>query len=162
MKILSFQERIDFVEDVVNMCTIDDDYQPALFDVAFRLNILKYFANYDFRSEPQSEWPRIAYDSFDLKIKTKDLDCYGFWCQYDSLASAVRERLQRSHDEYLTFAVCNKRDSLSEFVDYLEYYLDELKQNLDGFDVNQAAKVMTALLDNKDVVSAVLAENRKE
>lgn len=54
MKVLNFQERIDFVKEVIEMCTVQDDYQPALFDVAFRLTCLKYFVGYDYRNEPQT------------------------------------------------------------------------------------------------------------
>ena len=54
MKVLNFQERNEFLDEVVKACTIDGDYQPALLDVVFRLTILKYFADYDYRSEPQS------------------------------------------------------------------------------------------------------------
>ena len=68
MKVLNFQERNEFLDEVVKACTIDGDYQPALLDVVFRLTVLKYFADYDYRSEPQSEWPRIAYESFNFKI----------------------------------------------------------------------------------------------
>lgn len=162
MKVLNFQERINFVEDVVNMCTVDGDYQPALFDVAFRLNLLKYFVDYDFRSEPQSEWSRIAYDTFNLWIEDGRLNSVGFWDQYQSLENAVHERVQRSHNEFLALAICNKRDAFAEFVDYLENYLDDLKKSLGDFDVDQASKVMTALLENQQEVAAVLAENQKE
>lgn len=162
MKVLDFQERIDFVEDVVKMCTVEDTYQPALFDVAFRLTCLKYFADYDYRSEPQSEWPRIAYDSFNLKIDNAKCDTAAFWDQYESLEKAVHDRVERSHHEYLTLAVCNKRDAFAEFIDYLKDYLDEAKENLKGFDVNQASQVMSALLDNKQEVSAVLAKEEKK
>lgn len=90
MKVLSFQERIDFVNEVVEMCTVNDDYQPALFEAAFRLTCLKYFVGYDYRSEPQTEWPRIAYDSFNLKIETAGCDTAVFWDQYDSLERQYR------------------------------------------------------------------------
>ena len=162
MKVLNFQERIDFVEEVIKMCTVEDTYQPALFDVAFRLTCLKYFTDYDYRSEPQSEWPRIAIDSFNFKIDKAGCDTAVFWDQYDSLEKAVHERVERSHREYLTLAICNKRDAMAEFIDYLKDYLDKAKASLDGFDVNQASEVMSALLDNKDKVSAVLAEEKKE
>ena len=162
MKVLNFQERIDFVDEVIKMCTIEDTYQPALFDVAFRLTFLKYFADYDYRSEPQSEWPRIAYESFNLKIGAAGCDTAAFWDQYDSLEKAVQERVQRSHNEYLTLAICNKRDAFAEFVDYLKDYLDEAKKSLGDFDVNQASQVMSAMLDNKQEISAVLAKDKKE
>mgnify|MGYP006978551004 FL=1 len=162
MKVLNFQERIDFVDEVIKMCTIEDIYQPALFDVAFRLTCLKYFIDYDYRSEPQTEWPRIAYESFNLKIGTAGCDTAAFWDQYDSLEKAVHDRVERSHHEYLTLAICNKRDAFAEFIDYLKDYLDAAKENLKDFDVNQASQVMSALLDNKQEISAVLAKDKKE
>ena len=162
MKVLNFQERIDFIDEVIKMCTIEDTYQPALFDVAFRLTCLKYFVGYDYRSEPQTEWPRIAYESFNLKIGTAGCDTAAFWDQYDSLEKAVHDRVERSHHEYLTLAICNKRDAFAEFIDYLKDYLDAAKENLKDFDVNQASQVMSALLDNKQEISAVLAKDKKE
>ncbi len=162
MKVLNFQERIDFVDEVIKICTIEDTYQPALFDVAFRLTCLKYFIDYDYRSEPQTEWPRIAYESFNLKIGTAGCDTAAFWDQYDSLEKAVHDRVERSHHEYLTLAICNKRDAFAEFIDYLKDYLDAAKENLKDFDVNQASQVMSALLDNKQEISAVLAKDKKE
>lgn len=162
MKVLSFQERIDFVNEVVEMCAVNDDYQPALFEIAFRLTCLKYFVGYDYRSEPQTEWPRIAYDSFNLKVEAAGCDTAVFWDQYDSLEKAVQERVHRSHNEYLALAICNKRDALAEFVDYLKDYLDEAKKSLGDFDVNHASQVMSALLDNKQEISAVLAKDKKE
>lgn len=162
MKVLNFQERIDFVDEVIKMCTIEDTYQPALFDVAFRLTCLKYFIDYDYRSELQTEWPRIAYESFNLKIGTAGCDTAAFWDQYDSLEKAVHDRVERSHHEYLTLAICNKRDAFAEFIDYLKDYLDAAKENLKDFDVNQASQVMTVLLDNKQEISAVLAKDKKE
>lgn len=45
---------------------------------------------------------------------------------------------------------------------YLKDYLDEAKKNLGDFDVNQASQVMSALLDNKQEISAVLAKDKKE
>ena len=123
---------------------------------------MKYFVGYDYRNEPQTEWPRIAYESFNLKIEAAGCDTSTFWDQYDSLEKAVQERVQRSHDEYLALAICNKRDAFAEFVDYMKDYLDDAKKNLGDFDVNQASQVMSALLDNKQEISAVLAKDKKE
>lgn len=169
MKVLNFQERIDFVEEVIKMCTVEDTYQPALFDVAFRLTYLKYFTDYDYRSEPQSEWPRIAIDSFNFKIDKAGCDTAAFWDQYDSLEKAVHERVERSHREYLTLAICNKcdeivnkRDALAEFVDFLESYLNDVKGDLKDFDTEKFSQVTSALLDNKQEISAVLAKEEKK
>ena len=45
---------------------------------------------------------------------------------------------------------------------YLKDYLDEAKKSLGDFDVNQASQVMSALLDNKQEISGVLAKDKKE
>ena len=169
MKVLSFQERIDFVNEVVEMCTANDDYQPALFEVAFRLICLKYFVGYDYRSEPQTEWPRIAYDSFNLKIDAAGCDTAVFWDQYDSLEKAVHEQIDRSHKEWLALGLCGKLneiikkpDPISDFVDFIENYLNDMKDNLNDFDTEKFSKVTSALLDNKQEISAVLAKDKKE
>lgn len=169
MKVLNFQERIDFVKEVIEMCTVQDDYQPALFDVAFRLTCLKYFVGYDYRNEPQTEWPRIAYESFNLKIEAAGCDTSTFWDQYDSLEKAVHEQIDRSHKEWLVLGLCGKLneiikkpDPISDFVDFMENYLNDVKGNLKDFDVEKFSEVTSALLDNKQEISAVLAKDKKE
>ena len=144
MKVLNFQERNEFLDEVVKTCTIDGDYQPALLDVVFRLTILKYFADYDYRSEPQSEWPRIAYESFNFKINKAGCDTSAFWDQYDSLEKAVHEQIDRSHKEWLVLGLCGKLneiikkpDPISDFVDFMENYLNDVKGNLKDFDVEK-------------------------
>lgn len=169
MKVLNFQERNEFLDEVVKACTIDGDYQPALLDVVFRLTILKYFADYDYRSEPQSEWPRIAYESFNFKINKVGCDTSVFWDQYDSLEKAVHEQIDRSHKEWLVLGLCGKLneiikkpDPISDFVDFMENYLNDVKGNLKDFDVEKFSEVTSALLDNKQEISAVLAKDKKE
>lgn len=169
MKVLNFQERNEFLDEVVKACTIDGDYQPALLDVVFRLTVLKYFADYDYRSEPQSEWPRIAYESFNFKINKAGCDTSAFWDQYDSLEKAVHEQIDRSHKEWLVLGLCGKLneiikkpDPISDFVDFMENYLNDVKGNLKDFDVEKFSEVTSALLDNKQEISAVLAKDKKE
>ena len=55
MKVLNFQERNEFLDEVVKACTIDGDYQPALLDVVFRLTVLKYFACLLYTSDAADE-----------------------------------------------------------------------------------------------------------
>ena len=38
------QERVDFVNFVVDTCTVDSRYVPALFDFAWRAGVVKFFA----------------------------------------------------------------------------------------------------------------------
>ena len=156
MKVLNFQERNEFLDEVVKTCTIDGDYQPALLDVVFRLTILKYFADYDYRSEPQSEWPRIAYESFNFKINKAGCDTSAFWDQYDSLEKAVHEQIDRSHKEWLVLGLCGKLNKI------IENYLNDVRGNLNDFDVEKFSEVTSALLDNKQEISAVLAKDKKE
>lgn len=121
------------------------------------------------RSEPQSEWPRIAYESFNFKINKAGCDTSAFWDQYDSLEKAVHEQIDRSHKEWLVLGLCGKLneiikkpDPISDFVDFMENYLNDVKGNLKDFDVEKFSEVTSALLDNKQEISAVLAKDKKE
>lgn len=43
-KNITVQERVDFVNFVVDTCTVDSCYVPALFDFAWRVGVVKFFA----------------------------------------------------------------------------------------------------------------------
>ena len=43
-KNITVQERVDFVNFVVDTCTVDSRYVPALFDFAWRAGVVKFFA----------------------------------------------------------------------------------------------------------------------
>ena len=61
MKYLTLQERVDFVNEVIQLCTVSGEYQPALFDLIFRVVARKYYLGTDYSNIPQSEWPEFAY-----------------------------------------------------------------------------------------------------
>ena len=44
----------------------------------------------------------------------------------------------------------------------MENYLNDVKGNLNDFDVEKFSEVISALLDNKQEISAVLAKDKKE
>ena len=82
---------------------------------------------------------------------------------------AVREQIDRSHKEWLVLGLCGKLneiikkpDPISDFVDFMENYLNDVKGNLNDFDVEKFSEVTSALLDNKQEISAVLAKDKKE
>ena len=91
------------------------------------------------------------------------------WDQYDSLEKAVHEQIDRSHKEWLVLGLCGKLneiikkpDPISDFVDFMENYLNDVKGNLKDFDVEKFSEVTSALLDNKQEISVVLAKDKKE
>ena len=43
-KNITVQERVDFVNFVVESCEVENRYIPALFDYAWRAAVVKYFA----------------------------------------------------------------------------------------------------------------------
>lgn len=67
--VLTLQERVDFVEGVMSGCFVKDEYQPALYDVMFRLFVGKYFSGIGFEKEKQDKWTEIAYQN--------DMNSYG-------------------------------------------------------------------------------------
>lgn len=58
--------------------------------------------------------------------------------------------------------IIKKPDSISDFVDFMENYLNDVKGNLKDFDVEKFSEVTSALLDNKQEISVVLAKDKKE
>lgn len=142
MKVLNFQERIDFVNDVIGGCQVDDEYQPALFDVVFRLNVMKYFADVDYSAIPQSELTKCAYEDYDSAVGDVVSDA-----QIEGLRDACKEKINRQHHEFLTLATINKRDSFAELTDYIISYLDGMKAQMDGVDIKQLIDTASSLKD---------------
>lgn len=59
---ISVDNRIGFVNAVMSICEIDGDYEPALFDYAFRVAVLMYFTDEDIEGKSADELNTIVYD----------------------------------------------------------------------------------------------------
>lgn len=125
MKILSLQERVDFVNGVVAGCFVGDEYVPALFDVMFKLQVKAYFKGLDLSQIAQEDMTKVAYtdDKIDfLKYHPQ------FKEQTASLREACRNQLEYIQKNQMVNAVVNHRTSMDEFLDKLLAFLDEYKE----------------------------------
>lgn len=144
-KILTMQDRVNFVEDVLEACNVeinnngDKTYHPAVFDVVFKAYVLKYFVGVDLSNLSQDDLCELVY-SQEYQEKLDNL----IWIeQVDSLKDACLAQIERSHNEYLTVALLNKKDRLDELVDYLENWLDDMSEKFKNVD----AKKLVASVD---------------
>lgn len=144
MKILNFQERINFVNDVLNLCNVitdenpDGEYHPAVFDVAFRAYILKYFYDKDIAVDQVDKLCNIVYTvDFDENILSTP--------QVIGLYKACREKVDRAHKEFLTVALMNKQNSFDDFIQHLESLFNNVDDYFSNVDLDELKHLVEKL-----------------
>lgn len=176
MKILNFQERVDFVENVVNMCNVlvddngNDIFHPAIFDVAFRIYILKYFFDVDIEDMDVNALCELAYsEKYTKQLEDGEFDeVVIFNNQADSLKDACMIKIEQMHQEKMNNAILNKKDKLDELMDIIENWLNSMKDKLEGVDVNElteAANKIVAMGNNqaqKDAIALKVVKGKKD
>ena len=163
MKVLTFQERIDFVNDVIKMCTVEDEYEPALFDVAFRLQAITYFVGADLTGKSQQELVELAVTGFDGIFRDVFHDPV-VEQQLGTLKEACEKKIDRMEQEFLTLVTVNKKDPLEDLVDYLKKYLDKAAEQLAKYDPEQVGEMvgeMQKLNRGETALKVVTNPNRK-
>jgi len=109
---ITLDGRIGFVNAVMNICSIDGNYEPALFDYAFRVAILMYFTDEDILGKDSEALNEIVYTSDFNDIMNQDY-------VIDSLYSACRERISIAREQ--TIAKYNvEHDPLTKIADAIE------------------------------------------
>ena len=141
MKILNIQERVEFVEDVVDMCNVaindegDEVYHPAMFDIAFIANVLKYFCEIDLSKIDVDDLCEFCYGCLD--DPGNEINTFWYSDQIDSLREACKEAIDHNHKEYLTVALLNKKDRIDELVEFIESWLEGIEDKLKDVDVKK-------------------------
>lgn len=166
MKILTMQERVNFVDDVLEACNIqindneDTLYHPVTFDVVFKAYVLKYFFDVDLSKYDQDELCEVVYGN----EFCEQIDKIYYSDQVDSLKVACLSQIDRSHKEYLTFALLSKKDRLDEFIDFIEDWLERVEKNLKNVDAKQLVKsvdkIASIVKNDNDTVAKKVAKTR--
>lgn len=158
MKVLNFDERVKFVNEVVNSCDIlvndskDPEYHPAAFDVVFRAFVLKYFHGLDLSAVAPDDLCDIVYsDKFDEDDMMSP--------QIIGLYEACREKIERAHKEFLIVALMNKLNFFDELVDTVDGWLIDMSDNLGEVDVNALMSTVDKLSGMKN--NAILFDNKR-
>lgn len=163
MKILNFQERVNFVDDVVSMCNViindseDKTYHPAMFDIAFRFNVIKYFVNAGVANDLPENICKFVYD-YDLD------DSILCTPQIIGLKEACKEEIDRSHKEFLAYAIMNKPSSFDELLDYIKEWLENIEEAFKDVDVDKLMEVANKLseADKQQIATQIVKNSEKK
>ena len=148
MKYLTLQERVDFVNEVIQLCTVSGEYQSALFDLIFRVVARKYYLGTDYLNIPQSEWPEFAYENWESDFLEK--------VNIDELNGMKDACLERAAVE---------QTPLNTFLVMAAGILGKMEKNLDGIDMGtltEDAKSLSRIPPKKLARAAIQYEKIKE
>lgn len=153
MKYLNMQERVDFVNRVVENATQDGVFVPALLDIYFRIQALIDIFGVDFDKIDEKDYAYIAYEDSFTKY---DMDATGDE-QLIGLKEACLEEAKRRENQMLAFMLYQKKSSADELFDALREYLEKAENQLDGVDLKQMADVLGKInaIDKEELAKEV-------
>lgn len=155
MKYLNMQERVDFVNAVVDNATQDGVYIPALLDIYFRIQVLIDICGVDFDKIPQEDYARVAYADFLQKYNMDE--CYDE--QLYGLKEACKAEAKRRDNQMLAYLLYQKKSAADELFETLNNYLVKAEQSLDGVDLKELTENIGKLGSlNKEEVTKKTAE----
>ncbi len=155
MKYLNMQERVDFVNAVVDNATQDGVYIPALLDIYFRIQVLMDICGVDFDKIKPEDYARVAYEDFFEKYDMDDTSDE----QLTGLKEACKAEAKRRDDQILALMLYQKKSAADELFETLNDYLVKAERSLDGVDLKKLSDSLGKLGTlNKEEVTKQAAE----
>lgn len=155
MKYLNMQERVDFVNAVVDNATQDGVYLPALLDIYFRIQVLIDICGVDFDKISPDDYAREAYKNFFEKYDMDDTSDE----QLTGLKEACKAEAKRRDDQMLALMLYQKKSSADELFDTLNDYLTKASESLEGVDLKTFSESLGKLgAMDKEEISKKAAE----
>lgn len=155
MKYLNMQERVDFVNAVVDNATQDGVYIPALLDIYFRIQVLIDICGVDFDKIPQEDYARVAYEDFFEKYDMDDTSDE----QLTGLKDACKAEAKQRDEQILALMLYQKKSAADELFETLNDYLVKAENSLDGVDLKKLSDNLGKLGSlNKEEVTEKAAE----
>lgn len=155
MKYLNMQERVDFVNAVVDNATQDGVYLPALLDIYFRIQVLIDICGVDFDKISPDDYAREAYENFFEKYDMDDTSDE----QLTGLKEACKAEAKRRDDQMLALMLYQKKSSADELFDTLNDYLTKASESLEGVDLKTFSESLGKLgAMDKEEISKKAAE----
>ena len=155
MKYLNMQERVDFVNAVVDNATQDGVYLPALLDIYFRIQVLIDICGVDFDKISPDDYAREAYENFFEKYDMDDTSDE----QLTGLKVACKAEAKRRDDQMLALMLYQKKSSADELFDTLNDYLIKASESLEGVDLKTLGESLGKLgAMDKEEISKKAAE----
>lgn len=155
MKYLNMQERVDFVNAVVDNATQDGVYIPALLDIYFRIQVLMDICGVDFDKIKPEDYARVVYEDFFEKYDMDDTSDE----QLTGLKEACKAEAKRRDDQILALMLYQKKSAADELFETLNDYLMKAERSLDGVDLKKLSDSLGKLGTlNKEEVTKQAAE----
>lgn len=155
MKYLNMQERVDFVNAVIDNATQDGVYLPALLDIYFRIQVLIDICGVDFDKISPDDYAREAYENFFEKYDMDDTSDE----QLTGLKEACKAEAKRRDDQMLALMLYKKKSGADELFDTLNDYLTKASESLEGVDLKTLSESIGKLgAMDKEEISKKAAE----
>ena len=139
---LTLGERIQFVNEVVTLSARDGQYDPALYDYAFRIVSVAYFTDTDVNALTQEQLSDLAFSEETTKMMNEGPRKYIL----GTLNKACREKIEIARQKYLAlYEAAAKNQPWNEIVKLLGEVVDQFNKQ---FDV-------------KDMIKTISEENAK-
>lgn len=129
---LTLGERIQFVNEVVNLSERDGQYDPALYDYAFRIVSVAYFTDTDVNALTQEQLSDLAFSEETNKMMNEVPRKYIL----GTLNKACREKIEIARQQYLAlYEAAAKNQPWTELVQLFSDLANELQKQLNVKDM---------------------------
>lgn len=155
--VISLQDMLSFVRDVVDNCFTDDtgEYIPEVKDFAMRCAVLEYYGNFSLPEDVKHKY-ELVYGSDAIMVVLQHIDKY----QYGEMMSAIDKKIAhraQSNIEALT-------TQMNEAISAMNDITDGMASIFGGIDNSTVTKIADAIangaFDQEKLLSAFM-EKRK-
>lgn len=131
---LNLEERIQFVDGVVDLSKRNGKYDPALYDYAFRIAAVVYFTDTDTTSMDQNALSELAFSDETTKMMNETPRKYIL----GTLNKACREKIEIERQQYMAlFEATAKNQPFTELMQLASEVLTGIGEQ---FDMNKMIK----------------------
>ena len=129
---LTLGERIQFVNEVVSLSERDGQYDPALYDYAFRIVSVAYFTDTDVNALTQEQLSNLAFSDETTKMMNEAPRKYIL----GTLNKACREKIEITRQKYMAlYEAAAKNQPWTELIQLIAEVADNLQKQLDVKDI---------------------------
>lgn len=126
---ITLAERVAFTNSVIETATVNNSYEPALYDFAFRINAVIFFSDTKVAGADNEALNAIAYSDMADELLYGDKQRKAV---LTSLDKACKEKIHYQREEQMAIysSVVNP-DPVSRLVDLLQEIVDSVKDQFD-------------------------------
>ena len=128
MNNLTLKERMDFVDGVVDLAKTGGQYDPALYDYAFRITAVVYFSDATVKGMNQDQLSELAFSDETTKMMNETPRKYIL----GTLNKACREKIEIERQQYMAlFEATAKNRPFEELMQLLSEVVTGIGEQFD-------------------------------